>query len=39
MRLLTAFLAVLMLAALGLVVWVVLRITQDTRERKELFPR
>src|SRR5258708_9925668 len=37
MRLLTAFLAVLVLAALSLVAWVVHRATQDRREWKELL--
>jgi len=37
MRLVTAFLSVVMLAALGLVAWVVFRITKDTRDWKELL--
>lgn len=37
MRPLTVFLALLILAALGLVAWVVHRATQDTREWKELL--
>jgi len=37
MRPLTAFLAVLVLAALGVVGWIVHRSTQDTREWKELL--
>ena len=37
MRLLTAFLGVLVLAALGLVAWIVYRSTEDTRKWKELL--